>query len=265
MSGDNGNNVVTTPVEGDPSVVAQPTPTVMPLPSPQPISGGTGKGDGGGGEVVETPQPATPKGLAPEPVPQPTAQEVLISGSPALTRENIGYTPIRSEFVFNPLTNKSVAETPLAPVPQQGEDGVPSIQPRVPGTGDNPGWLDAVDPYLQPTQRDVNFQDTPFTSTPGLAIGAALPPGLGAVAALGGELSRANLERIYDNHGAYTTDSGLGVIPANTISGVTTPLAVSPGPVDGFTVISGNTDLAIQQNPGLDVNKDGQLTSVELQ
>ena len=127
--------------------------------------------------------------------------------------------------------------------------------------------IEFADRYAQPQQKEVNFQDTPFTTSPGAAVGAALPPGLGAVAAIGGAISKANLENIYEEHGNYSADTGLGVVPAGQIPGVNTPLAVSPAPFGGgdWTVVSGNTDLAIQQNPSLDVNGDGQLTSRELQ
>ena len=153
----------------------------------------------------------------------------------------------------------------------QGEQSIQDVlnNPEAGLPGQN--WWDQgiefADRLAQPSQREVNFQDTPFTSAPGAAISAALPPGLGAIAAIGGGISRANLERIHNEHGNYSADTGLGVVPAGQLPGVTTPLAVSPAPIggEGWTVISGNTDLAIQQNPGLDVNGDGQLTSRELQ
>lgn len=127
--------------------------------------------------------------------------------------------------------------------------------------------LSFADSYAQPQQKAVDFQEDAFTTSPGAAVGLALPPGLGAVAAIGGAISKANLDNIYEEHGNYSADTGLGVVPAGQIPGVNTPLAVSPAPIggEGWTVVSGNTDLAIQQNPSLDVNGDGQLTSTELQ
>ena len=125
--------------------------------------------------------------------------------------------------------------------------------------------LDFVEGYAQPKQEDVTFQDRQFTSSPGGAVSLALPGPIGALAAIGGGISKANLERIHAEHGEYSTDTGFGVIPGDSIPNVTTPLAVSPGFIPNTTVISGNTDLAIQQNPGLDVNGDGDLTAGELQ
>ena len=43
-----------------------------------------------------------------------------------------------------------------------------------------------------------------------------------------------------------------------------TPLGISPAPFGPGEVVTGNTDLAIRQNPALDVNGDGQLTATEL-
>ena len=140
----------------------------------------------------------------------------------------------------------------------------------------------------QPLQRETSW-GTDFTSSPGTAIGAALPGPIGLAAAAGGELSRRNLENIHGNalqeHApTSSTDAnyiqeafGGGAVPTTDnviggndfyapgdISGVSTPLASSDGFIGGTTVISGNTDLAMQQNPALDVNEDGQLTSAEL-
>ena len=127
--------------------------------------------------------------------------------------------------------------------------------------------LDKVDSYAQPKQTLAGWGDS-FTTGPGGAISAALPGPIGGIAAIGGAISKRNLENIYENHGEYNTNTGMGVVPKEKIPGVTTPLAVSPAPIggnSGWTVISGNTDLAMQQNPQLDINGDGQLTATELQ
>ena len=58
-----------------------------------------------------------------------------------------------------------------------------------------------------------------------------------------------------------------GTIPSTGFGGqshVTTPIATSAGFIPGTEVISGNTDLALQQNPHLDLNNDGQLSSTEV-
>ena len=127
--------------------------------------------------------------------------------------------------------------------------------------------LDKADAYAQPGQKLAGWGDS-FTTSPGGAISAALPGPIGGIAAIGGAISKRNLENIYSEHGEYNTNTGMGVVPKEKIPGVTTPLAVSPAPIgggSGWTVISGNTDLAMQQNPQLDINGDGQLTATELQ
>ena len=120
---------------------------------------------------------------------------------------------------------------------------------------------------INPRVVDTSW-GTPFNTGGGGIIGA------------GGELSRRNLESIYKDVVLAEADR-LGVNPADVSQhpdfdpakqgfygpdtiGSSTPLAASDNIIGG-RVVSGNTDLAIQQNPGLDVNGDGQLTANELQ
>lgn len=120
---------------------------------------------------------------------------------------------------------------------------------------------------INPRVVDTSW-GTPFNTGGGGIIGA------------GGELSRRNLESIYKDVVLGEADR-LGVNPADVTQhpdfdpaqqgfygpdtiGSSTPLAASDN-ILGGRVVSGNTDLAIQQNPGLDVNGDGQLTANELQ
>ena len=121
----------------------------------------------------------------------------------------------------------------------------------------------AQDNLINPRETMTDWGDTMQTS-PGI-VGAAVP-GLGPFAALGGALSARNLNKIHGKYGEYgSQQDGMGVIPKNAIPGVNTPLAVSEGFIGGTTVISGNTDLALQQNPQMDLNNDGSLDASELQ
>ena len=121
--------------------------------------------------------------------------------------------------------------------------------------------LDLVDQYAQPQQRDVSFQDQPFTTSPGAAVGLALPGGLGALAALGGAVAARNFENIYANEGEYNPETGRGLIPNGSIPGVNTPLAISEGAIPGTTVFSGNPDLI---PPQYDLDGDGQFSQEEI-
>ena len=99
--------------------------------------------------------------------------------------------------------------------------------------------LDLVDQYAQPQQRDVSFQDQPFTTSPGGAVSLALPGGLGALAAVGGAVAARNFENIYASEGEYNpSETGRGLIPNGSIPGVNTPLAISEGAIPGTTVFS---------------------------
>ena len=136
----------------------------------------------------------------------------------------------------------------------------PSLTDQIIGGAQRIG--DEIEGYAQPGQRELSTGDT-FTTSPGGAISAALPPGFGAVAAIGGAISARNLENIHSEYGNYQGDTGMGYIPRDQLD-AGTPLAISEGFIPGTSVVSGNTDLAIRNNPALDVNQDGQLNAIEL-
>ena len=98
--------------------------------------------------------------------------------------------------------------------------------------------------------------------------GTPFNAGGGGIIGLGGAASYKNLLNIWNKQQAG--EEGYEFFEPGTISAgnqfgtVTTPLAISPAPFGTGEVISGNTDLAMQQNPHLDINGDGQLTTTEL-
>ena len=103
---------------------------------------------------------------------------------------------------------------------------------------------DAVEGYAQPGTRETSW-GTDFTTSPGGAVSAALPPGFGAIAAIGGGISRANLERV---HGRIEENPEYGNFYApGEIPGIDTPIATHEGFIPGTRVVSG----AIQNVPGL--------------
>ena len=149
---------------------------------------------------------------------------------------------------------------------KQGQDSIEAIlaDPSAGLPGQN-WWeqgLHFADSYAQPRQRMLDNGEV-VTTSPGGAVSAALPGGLGIAAAIGGGLSAANLNRIQNEYGEYNPEAGLGYIGRDS-AGAGTPLAISEGFIPNTTVVSGNTDLAIRNNPALDVNGDGQLNSLEL-
>ena len=122
--------------------------------------------------------------------------------------------------------------------------------------------VDYAERFAQPGQR-LNAAGEVVTTSPGGAISAALPPGFGAIAAVGGAISARNLDNIHNEYGEYSADDGMGYIGRNEL-GAGTPLAISEGFIPGTSVVSGNTELAIMNNPALDVNGDGELNAIEL-
>ena len=106
---------------------------------------------------------------------------------------------------------------------------------------------DLAESYAQPGTRTLASGEQ-FTSSPGGAISAALPPGFGALAAIGGAASAANLNRV---HGRIEEDSNYGnYYERGSVPGVNTPIATHEGFIPGTRVVSGNTDLI----PGLPVD-----------
>lgn len=186
---------------------------------------------------------------------------------------NVGTPPPDSGIVsgFNDpdgdgFDNDGHAMGPNGPVnvpTAQGEQSIQNILADPSAGLSTPSLTDRIEGYAQPQQR-LNAAGEVVTTGPGAAISAALPPGLGAVAAIGGAISARNLDNIHREHGEYTEGTGLGYIGRDAV-GAGTPLAVSPGFIPGTLVVSGNTDLAIRNNPALDVDGDGQLTATELQ
>jgi len=77
-----------------------------------------------------------------------------------------------------------------------------------------------------------------------------------------GQISLNNLENIYGEVQEGTP--GYSFAAPGEIADVTTPLATSPGLFGYGTVVSGATDLAMQQNPFLDANNDGSLSPDEI-
>ena len=146
---------------------------------------------------------------------------------------------------------------PLSPV--TSVDG--TWQDHLRGGIDRAG--DLVEGYAQPRTRDIAGGQDTVTTSPGGAVSLALPGGLGAVAAIGGAISARNLDNIHSEYGNYQGDTGMGYIPRDQLD-AGTPLAISEGFIPGTSVVSGNTDLAIRNNPALDVNGDGQLNAIEL-
>ena len=115
--------------------------------------------------------------------------------------------------------------------------GEQSIQSVLDEAGQEQPWYsklyDKGTAYLQdwaaPDVEATPYAPDGFMTSPGGAVGAALPGPIGAFAAIGGAISKANLDKIYAEHGEYNADTGLGVMPVGSVDGVTTPLAVSPG------------------------------------
>lgn len=154
------------------------------------------------------------------------------------------------------------------PVNVQTAQGEASIEALLadPGQGlTEPSLLDKgigyAEGWAQPKEKLTSWGDT-MTTSPGGAIGLALPGPMGAIAGIGGAISKANLENIYSKHGTYDANTGIGLMPAGTIPGVNTPMAVSPGIFSGTTVVSGATDLV---PPQYDLNNDGSIDANELQ
>ena len=137
----------------------------------------------------------------------------------------------------------------------------PSLTDQIIGGAQRVG--DMVEGYAQPRTREIAGGQDTVTTSPGGAVSLALPGGLGAVAAIGGAISARNLDNIHSEYGNYQGDTGMGYIPRDQLD-AGTPLAISEGFIPGTSVVSGNTELAIANNPALDVNGDGQLNAIEL-
>jgi len=117
--------------------------------------------------------------------------------------------------------------------------------------------LDYAESFAQPGTRTLASGEE-FTSSPGGAVSAALPPGFGAVAALGGAISAANLNRV---HGRIEEDPNYGTYyERGSIPGVRTPIATHEGFIPGTRVVSGNTDLI----PGLTGGQDEIIDATEV-
>ena len=136
-----------------------------------------------------------------------------------------------------------------------------------------------LDERLQPRTVETPW-GTDFTTRPGRAIELALPGPIGAAARLGGELSRRNLERIHGRAQAergvgnpdlanrmgvelHSPEGDYGFIEPNTIPGVTTPIARSPGLLGFGQTQSGSLEHAANQAPWADTNNDGRLSYQE--
>ena len=103
---------------------------------------------------------------------------------------------------------------------------------------------DYIEGYAQPGTRVLD-SGTEITTSPGGAVAAALPPGFGALAAIGGGINAANLNRV---HGRIEEDPEYGTYyERGSIPGVRTDIAVHEGFIPGTQVVSGATDLI----PGL--------------
>ena len=134
------------------------------------------------------------------------------------------------------------------------EAGFPQEEPGLVQRG-----TELVEQYAQPGTRETSW-GTDFTTSPGGAVSAALPPGLGALAAIGGGISRANLERV---HGRIEEDPEYGEFYApGDIPGVDTPIAVHEGFIPGTRVVSGATDLiqGLPQDPHTGQNVTDAIT-----
>ena len=129
-----------------------------------------------------------------------------------------------------------------------------------------------LDERLQPRTRPTSW-GTDFTTRPGRAIESVLPGPLGAVARIGGEISRRNLERVYDEalaehaptgetnpdylqeaYGGGATQTWAPGATTNfyapgDVPGVRTPIATHEGFIPGTRVVSGNTDLITGLSP----------------
>lgn len=104
--------------------------------------------------------------------------------------------------------------------------------------------LDYVDQYAQPGTRTLD-SGTEVTTSPGGAVSLALPPGFGALAAIGGGINAANLNRV---HGRIEEDPEYGTYyERGSIPGVDTDIAVHEGFIPGTRVVSGATHMI----PGL--------------
>ena len=231
----------------------------------------------GPGEIIKrvTPQPLNPGYRDTRPQPnygEPvTSPRITPPGntspgitSPGIVDAGISYRPPtsagkapRTDSPSRVTPTKSAAITPISQIRENNDNNVSVFGGTPPPAGSwretAGGWLDTA---AQPVQRPLNDGDQ-FTVGPGGAISAALPGGLGAVATIGGAVSRANLNRLHDES---LTNEEISYYPRNTVPGTNTPIATSPGFLGG-RVVSGNTDLIPRE---ADVNRDGTLNASEI-
>jgi hypothetical protein len=163
---------------------------------------------------------------------QPAVNTTTYGPITGMVQDYIGDANIDVPFVGNVNVPNAVVNTVLDTV---GDFGVPGL-----------GILSTI---ANPTQVETSW-GTPFNTGGGGLIGVV------------GQASLNNLENIYGEVQAGTP--GYSFAAPGEIADVKTPLATSPGLFGYGTVVSGATDLAMQQNPFLDANNDGRLSPDEI-
>lgn len=247
-----------------PAALPSTTPSTAPTASPGGTTSDSGSDDSG------------------TPVSQPYTGEGFASG--ILGDTFSGFTPTQyGDVTYGPITSGILGDRELTEAQRRRADA--SIN-----TG-----IDALTglPFgITSTLVNPQIRSTPW--------GSDFNVGGGGLAGIGGRLSLRNLTNIHnaalaeraptgetnqdylnEAFGGGTVDLSTpghantfyapGTIESPGFGGqthVTTPIATSPalGGVlgDDWQVLSGNTDLALQQNPHLDTNRDGQLTATEV-
>lgn len=168
------------------------------------------------------------------------------------TAQNLVQQPTSGTTQYGPVTGlvQDYIGDANINVPGIGNVNVPNtaVNMGIEAMSPDPG-LGILSTLINPTQVETSW-GTPFNTGGGGLIGVM------------GQVSLNNLENIYDEVQAGTP--GYSFAAPGDIPNVTTPLATSPGLFGYGTVVSGATDLAMQQNPFLDANNDGTLQPSEI-
>jgi hypothetical protein len=168
------------------------------------------------------------------------------------TAQNLVQQPSSGTTQYGPVTGlvQDYIGNADINVPGVGNVNVPNaaVNMAIEALSPDPG-LGILSTLINPTQVETSW-GTPFNTGGGGLIGVI------------GQASLNNLENIYGETQAGTP--GYSFAAPGDIPDVTTPLAASPGLFNFGTVVSGNVDQAMKQNPFIDANNDGRLSPDEI-
>lgn len=168
------------------------------------------------------------------------------------TAQNLVKQPAVNTTTYGPVTGlvQDYIGDANINVPGIGNVNVPNtaVNMAIETLSPDPG-LGILSTLINPTQVETSW-GTPFNTGGGGLIGVI------------GQASLNNLENIYGEVQKGTP--GYSFAAPGEIPDVTTPLATSPGLFGYGTVVSGQVDQAMQQNPFLDANNDGRLSPDEI-